>query len=211
MGGHFDPQTAGIAGDMLKTIHQESAARAEEVRPRFDDITFFDELRIDPFHRYLMEQYPGLTPEIQRLVDQLVNHRTCLTHGDYSPKNILIADDGDLILLDFEVAHWGNPVFDLAYCVGHLMLKGWALHREPESADLINQFLESYGLETDPLLPHLGLLLLARLDGKSTVDYVTDDMLRARIRSVAQSWICFAEDVPVMTFVNAALGVDELL
>ncbi len=211
MGGHFDPQTAVAAGAMLRTIHEESRRRAEAVRATFDDITFFEELRIDPFHRYLQDQFPGLRPEIEGLIEQLRTNRNCLTHGDYSPKNFLIADDGSLLLLDFEVAHWGNPVFDLAYCIGHLMLKGWALRREDEAAVLISRFLDAYGLETDPLIPHLGLMLMARLDGKSTVDYVTDQMLRARIRSIAQSWLGWTMDAPAIPFIEAALGVDDLL
>ena len=211
MGGHFNPQTAAAAGAMLRRIHGESAARAATVRPVLDDVTFFDELRIDPFHRYLQGQYPGLAPEIERLIEQLMSNRTCLTHGDYSPKNFLIDDDGSLILLDFEVAHWGNPVFDLAYCIGHLMLKGWVLRKEPEAASLIARFLEAYGLETDPLIPHLGLMLLARLDGKSTVDYVSDQMMKARIRSIAQTWIEWTFDAEPIPFIEAALGVDDVM
>ena len=211
MGGHFYPRTAERVGKMLRTIHEESRRRAVEVRPRFDDVTFFEELRIDPFHRYLQNQYPGMRPEIERLIEQLTTNRTCLTHGDYSPKNFLIADDGSLILLDFEVAHWGNPVFDLAYCIGHLMLKGWVLHREPEAVLLITRFLDAYGLETDPLIPHLGLMLLARLDGKSTVDYVSDQMMKARIRSIAQTWIEWTFDAQPIPFIEAALGVDDVM
>lgn len=211
MGGHFDPQTATAAGTMLRTIHEESRELEGAIRAVFHDITYFEELRIGPFHRYLQDQFPGLRGEIERLIEELMTNRTCLTHGDYSPKNFLIADNGSLILLDFEVAHWGNPVFDLAYCIGHLMLKGWALRKEPEAAILISRFLDAYGLETDPLIPHLGLMLLARLDGKSTVDYVTDPMLRARIRSIAQSWIGWSMDAEVIPFIEAALGVDDLL
>lgn len=211
VGGHFDPDTAAAAATLLRRIHEESEAQSDRIRPEFDDITFFDELRIDPFHRFLMQQYPGLAPDIEHLVEQLLTHRTCLTHGDYSPKNILVGDDGGLILLDFEVAHWGNPVFDLAYCIGHLMLKGWALRREVEATDLIVRFLSAYDRKTDPLLPHLGLMLLARLDGKSTIDYIADQMLRARIRSIAHSWIANIHDQEPMSFIYMALGVDDLL
>jgi Ser/Thr protein kinase RdoA (MazF antagonist) len=211
MGGHFDPETATAVGTMLRTMHEESVRKEAYIRPSFDDITYFEELRIDPFHRYLQQQYPGLTADIEQLIGQVSANRTCLTHGDYSPKNFLIADNGGLILLDFEVAHWGNPVFDLAYCIGHLMLKGWVLHKEPEAVELIARFLDAYGRQTDPLIPHLGLMLLARLDGKSTVDYVTDDMMRARIRSIAQSWIGWTLDAEPIPFIEAALGVDDLI
>lgn len=209
LSGTYHPREAKLAGAMLRSIHRESRSAEATVRPAFDDVTYFEELRIEPFHRFLIDRYPGLKPEIGRLIDRLLDGRTCLTHGDFSPKNILVTEDR-MILLDYEVAHWGNPVFDVAYCIGHLMLKGWAFGRQFEAADLIGAFLDAYGLETDPLLPHLGLMLLARLDGKSPVDYVTDDILRARIRSVAQSWLGIESSGDPLAYICTALGVDDL-
>ena len=45
----------------------------------------------------------------------------CLVHGDYAPKNILLGRDGAWIL-DAEVAHVGNPVFDLAFFLAFPLL-----------------------------------------------------------------------------------------
>ena len=211
MGGYFDAETATAVGAALKTMHTVSVAKAEEIRSTFEDQRFFRELRIDPFHRALMEQYPGLALDIESLIDQLQDNATCLVHGDYSPKNILVADDGNLILLDFEVAHWGNPVFDLSTCIAHLMLKGWATRKEVEAVELIEAFLKAYDGDTEELLPHVGLMLLARLDGKSPVNYINDELARARIRSIGQSWICWKHKVDPIPYIYTALGVSDLI
>lgn len=192
MQGQFDSELAARAGALMSRIHRQSALHEEEIRARFDDLAFFTELRLDPFHRYIGKQYPALAPSIDLLIRQLTEQRSCLVHGDFSPKNMLVAPDRRLILLDFEVAHWGNPLFDVSFCMAHLMLKGWALKQRQPSIRLIEGFLDSYVSEmfdVSELLPHLGLMLLARLDGKSTVDYVRDEHMKQRIRETAYIWL----------------------
>ena len=39
-----------------------------------------------------------------------------------SPKNILVGPDGP-IFLDAECAWYGDPAFDLAFCLNHMLLK----------------------------------------------------------------------------------------
>jgi len=187
--GSFQERTASNAGGLLSKIHERSQLISAADQSKFENIQYFEELRIEPFHKYLAVKYPELLSPIEILIKMLRNRRSCFTHGDYSPKNMLINPDNSIVLLDFEVAHWGNPVFDVAYCLGHLMLKSWAFDRRKDGARLISAFLESYVLETDPLLPHLGLTLLARLDGTSTVDYVVDLDLRSSIRDISTHWI----------------------
>ena len=194
MSGNMAIETARAAGRLLHMVHDRSRAQSAALRPDFGDLRYFYELRIDPFHRTLSDRHPSLAPAIAALIDELTNEGECLVHGDYSPKNILVmpdrgARDDALILLDYEVAHWGNPVFDQAYCCGHLMLKGWALDMKSEAAAMIDAFLAGYGGPCDGLLKHLGLMLLARIDGKSTVPYITDPWLKEMIRSVGSDWI----------------------
>ena len=106
----------------------------------------------------------------------------CLVHGDYSPKNVLVGDG--MWVIDFEVAHFGDPVFDVAYMLNHLLLK--LLHL-PGSAPALESsaacFWEAYASrvqdallpETQYLLGHVGALMVARVDGKSPVEYLTRD------------------------------------
>ncbi|MGH8940498.1 MAG: phosphotransferase, partial [Actinomycetes bacterium] len=98
----------------------------------------------------------------------------------FSPKNVLVGDS-DLWVIDFEVAHYGDPAFDLAFLLSHLLLK--AVHR-PVDAVLFGEcamtFGEAYrGCVPPPLRPewpyvlgHTGCLLLARVAGKSPAEYL---------------------------------------
>jgi thiamine kinase-like enzyme len=119
--------------------------------------------------------------------------RTVLVHGDYSPKNIL-ADGADLVILDFEVAHWGDPRFDIAFCISHLILK--AQRRSAATSSLaraIAGFVSGYRSQGPAVLDRacsqiIGCLLLARLEGASPVEYL-NDMDPPVVRSLAATMI----------------------
>jgi aminoglycoside phosphotransferase (APT) family kinase protein len=189
MSGVFNVSTAKSAAVLLGQIHSQSHKIEEEQKAEFSDQKYFNQLRIDPFHRFLIQKYPELSTDINKLIDELTQEKTCLVHGDFSPKNMLVQKNGEIVLIDFEVAHWGNPVFDLAYCLGHLMLKAWHLKKYEDLLSLIRAFLDSYKGKVSNLLPHLGLMLLARMDGKSPVNYIQDEDLKQIIRMVAIDWI----------------------
>ena len=66
--------------------------------------------------------------------ERLVTCRSVLVHGDFSPKNLLVSGDR-LVIIDCEVAWYGDPAFDLAFLLNHLCLK--ALYHAPaHGADL---------------------------------------------------------------------------
>ena len=100
-------------------------------------------------------------------------------HGDYSPKNIL-ADGSEVVVLDFEVAHWGDPRFDVGFCLSHLILK--TLRRQasrPAMTGLIDAFVAAYRAVCPPIIDQeltqiTACLMLARLHGASPVDYRAD-------------------------------------
>ena len=189
MQGIFNADTARSAAGILSQIHSQSYKIDDKIKAGFYDQKYFIQLRIDPFHRFLIQKYPELSAEINGLIEELTEQKTCLVHGDFSPKNMLVEKNGSIVLIDYEVAHWGNPVFDLAYCLGHLMLKAWHLKKPDEILELISVFLANYKGRVDNLLPHLGLMLLARMDGKSPVNYIQDENLKQIIRDTAINWI----------------------
>lgn len=191
MEGSFDSSVAFQAGRMLQHMHVKSGALSPEQIEVLQDLTFFKQLRIDPFHLHVAERYPELRHRIQLIVEELTTPslRSSLVHGDYSPKNILVAPGEPIVVLDFEVSHWGNPVFDVAFCLSHLLLKGWGLDRRQDAWKMIDSFLEGYDLNNTGLAAHTGILLLSRLDGKSPVDYVRNEALRRTIRETAFEWI----------------------
>jgi aminoglycoside phosphotransferase (APT) family kinase protein len=189
MQGVIHVETANSAASLLRQIHELSHKIDEKHQNDFKHQDYFIQLRIEAFHRFLIQKYPEIQADINHLIDELTLEKTCLVHGDFSPKNMLVKANGEIVLLDFEVAHWGNPVFDVAYCIGHLMLKAWHLNKTDELFNLIRSFLDIYGSGVKNLIPHLGLMLLARMDGKSPVNYILDPKLKNKIRLIGVDWI----------------------
>jgi 5-methylthioribose kinase len=187
-------------GQLLARLHAGSWQNAE-IAQQLDDRTFFDELRIDPYYRRLATQHPDLAPAIERLIDAVWQHRLCLVHGDFSPKNLLVWG-GEMMLIDFEVGHFGDPAFDLGFFLSHLVLKGVRSgpHGE-EYVRLATVFWTAYqhllrGTVRDEELAalerramfNLAGCLLARVDGKSPVDYLSPDQ-QDQVRRMARAWL----------------------
>ncbi|HLW78118.1 MAG TPA: phosphotransferase, partial [Terriglobia bacterium] len=172
-----------------------NASRADpSFRRRFRDRKVFDQLRIDPYYRTTAARHPDVRPAIEELIRRSLRIRQALVHGDYSPKNILVRG-GRIFLIDFEVVHWGDPTFDFGFLLNHLFLK--AFH-QPRFADVYfgaaREFwqatLTASGAYYDALeemtLRHLGALMLARIDGKSPVEYISDEATKERVRRTAK-------------------------
>ncbi len=200
MEGQADPKVAAELGTILGTIHAEAHGRPE-LRGTLADVSLFDELRIDPYYRTAARAHPAVAPEIEALIasmDRPPEQRT-LVLGDFSPKNILV-HRGGLILLDFECGHAGDAAFDLGFFLSHLLLKTIHLHhREPASRpryeELTLHFWSAYLERIDKgpwrardLVPrgirHTAACLLARVDGKSPVEYL-DEPERELVRGMA--------------------------
>lgn len=194
MAGKVNPGTARRVGELLRAIQQGSRGRAD-LRERFGDKTCFYQLRVSPYHEATGARHPDLQPYLERVRSELMGAEEVLVHGDYSPKNILVRDD-EIVLLDHEVVHYGHPAFDPAFCLNHLLLKSikFAPNRSAY-LDAARAFLKGYGEDIPGLSFHLGWLMLARMDGKSPVEYITTEEARAPIRAVARKLI--AESPPI--------------
>jgi 5-methylthioribose kinase len=165
----------------------------------FHNRTHFEQLRIDPYYRTTAIRQAG-DPEVQMALRELIADslkiRTSIVHGDFSPKNILV-HGRDIFLIDFEVVHWGDPSFDAGFLLNHLFLK--AFHK-PQFAQVyleaVREFwkalhaglgLGATGDFETMTIRHLGGLMLARIDGKSPVEYIRDEQTKERVRRVAKS------------------------
>ncbi|MTV37734.1 phosphotransferase family protein [Duganella radicis] len=195
MAGEVNPDTARAVGELLGRLHAASAddgALAEA----FDTGENFRALRLEPYLLATALRNPEVAPRLYHLALRTAGIRAALVHGDVSPKNILVGPAGP-VLLDAECAWYGDPAFDLAFCLSHLLLKCLA---RPEQLDaLIASFkalTEAY-FELADWEPRSGLearaaellpaLLLARVDGKSPVEYLTQEFQRLRVRTVASA------------------------
>lgn len=190
LAGDIDLSLARSAGDLLGTIHRQTRNDPELVA-RFGDKRMFHELRLDPYLRSVAAVHPSVNDIVSILIEGLLASNECLVHADFSPKNLLVTPENDLILVDHEVAHVGDPSFDIAFLLTHLTAK--ALHDRVHSGqlcDAMSAFLDSYGAAADwpeassrtPRL--LAAIMLARVDGKSPLEYLTATSA-ATIRSIA--------------------------
>lgn len=141
-------------------------------------------LRTDPFHRATANEVPGIGPELRDLADELEQARTCLVHGDFSPKNVLVSPSEALFgawMLDAEVAHVGNPALDVAYLSTHLACKGVARPEMATSLDGARRAFErayrrdSELVDIDRWDRHTGAILAARVRGVSRVTYLSPE------------------------------------
>jgi 5-methylthioribose kinase len=179
--GDGDPRVARTLGEILAAWH-DATFRREELSQSDSGTEVFDQLRIDPYYRTVARRRPELAEAVDGYIRRLVGTRVCLVHADYSPKNVLVGDG--LWVIDFEVAHVGDPAFDIAFMLNHLLLKRLHLARAGAEIDrCVTAFWDGYSggvpeaLTPDPqyVLGHVGCLMVARVDGKSPVEYLTAD------------------------------------
>ena len=195
--GDADRTHARAVGTLLGSIVSASWNHAE-ARRLFGDQTVFEQLRIDPYYRFTPARHPELKGYFDELIRKSQARRVSLVHGDWSPKNLLVASGenaGEMWAIDWEAAHFGDPSFDTAFLLNHLLLKSIALpHLRPQLADLAREFNEALGLALPPeadwmetaALEHLPALLLSRVDGKSPAEYL-DEPGRVHARKLAIS------------------------
>ncbi len=194
--GRAHSEFAAQLGRLLALIHR-STAHDPAVAAEFPTDAIFHSLRLEPYLQATARRHPDLASTFNRLVETTAASKHALVHGDVSPKNILVGPEGP-VLLDAECAWYGDPAFDLAFCLNHLLLK--CLWTPAASADFLHCFdalREAYleGVAWEPaevlearaatLLP---ALFLARVDGKSPVEYLTPAD-QDRVRRVARHLI----------------------
>jgi aminoglycoside phosphotransferase (APT) family kinase protein len=186
--------TAAAVARTLAHLHAASAGDplVEREFPTYDN---FHALRLEPYLLATARRHPDLEPRLRALADATGAARIALVHGDVSPKNILVGPRGP-VFLDAECAWYGDPAFDVAFCANHLLLK--CLARPASAGDYLGclaAYREAYragiGWESCDTLEAraaalLPALLLARVDGKSPVEYVTDERVKQLVRDFAR-------------------------
>jgi len=193
--GNVDPDHAAAIGDALGRIHAATAGDTA-IAARFATDDIFHAIRIEPYLLRTAESCPDIADRLTRLAAIIAKTRRVLVHGDVSPKNILIGAEGP-VFLDAECAWYGDSAFDLAFCLNHLLLKCiW----KPAHT---NAYLDSFDALAGGYLKHvtwepvadmesrtaalLPGLLLARIDGTSPVEYITEERDRQTVRRAARN------------------------
>lgn len=201
---------------LLGTVQRQAWLQREEVESVFADRGYFESLRLEPYFAYTATQVPEADRFLNALIEDIRARPTTLVHGDYSPKNVLV-HDGQLVLLDHEVIHWGDPAFDLGFGLTHLLSKAhhllllrdafrdaacfhWAVYRETVG-DL--PWMED--LEPRAVRATLGCML-GRVAGRSPLEYL-DEVERARQRAAV---LQLMSDPPPTVSALAARFAEEL-
>jgi aminoglycoside phosphotransferase (APT) family kinase protein len=179
--GNAQPGFASKLGAVLASIHSATAG-SEEIARRFANDAVFHSIRLEPYIEAVARVHDDLSDTLLALSRRTLETRKALVHGDISPKNILVGPEGPVIL-DAECAWYGDPAFDLAFCLNHLLLKClWTPSSRSDYGDCFDALAEAYlhGVDWEArtelegraalLLPALSL---ARVDGKSPVDYLS--------------------------------------
>uniref|UniRef100_UPI0035696B80 phosphotransferase family protein n=1 Tax=Halomonas sp. TaxID=1486246 RepID=UPI0035696B80 len=169
------------------------AGRAD-IASTFDNDATFHALRLEPYLEATAREHPDLAAPLFGLSRTVGATKKALVHGDISPKNILVGPDGPMIL-DAECAWYGDPSFDMAFCLNHLILK--SVHAPRFKPAFIGAFetMSTAYLEAVDWEPRTDIetriaalipaLTLARIDGKSPVEYLTRDQDKIRVRAFA--------------------------
>jgi 5-methylthioribose kinase len=193
-------ELAAACGRLLGRLHAASWQNTEIAAP-FADRSYFERLRLEPYYRQIARVHVDLAPAIERLIDSVWRNRRSLVHGDFSPKNLLVWP-GRVMLIDFEVGHYGDPAFDLGFFLTHLALKSvWAGERGGAYLEIADQFCQSYtaavrstigadewtALEQRAMW-NLAGCMLARVDGKSRVEYLSAGQQQP-VRKLSSEWL----------------------
>ena len=193
LAGRVDTDFAARVGKRIAQIHAATAGD-DDMAAQFPTDAIFHAIRLAPYLEAAAAAHRQLAPALMDLSRVTGATHAALVHGDVSPKNILAGPDGP-VFLDAECAWYGDPAFDLAFCLNHLLLKCLA---RPEAApgylECFDALAGAYGetVSNGPLADVearaarlLPGLFLARIDGKSPVEYITNEADREKVRRAA--------------------------
>jgi len=195
--GRIDLDFARRTGAALARIHAATAGKPDIAAAFANDAQFLA-LRLEPYLLFTAERHPDLAHAIRDEVARIASARIALMQGDISPKNILCGPHGP-VFLDAETACYGDPAFDLAFCLNHFLLKAvWHPQGTAEYARAFAAMKDAYLAGVTWEKPHaldqrtarlLPMLFLARVDGKSPVEYLTDEADKSFVRGAALQMI----------------------
>lgn len=167
-----------LLGTILSTWHRADYQPA--LGSALEDTSRLVDLRINPFYLDIARRWSEHSSRIDELVHELLSVKTTVVHGDFTPKNVLCLPDGNLWVVDTEVAHIGNPVLDTASMVAHLILKGFRYRNDEDTATYLHRarhgFLDLLAPTSRPasLAAHIGLFLAVRVAGRAQVSYLDE-------------------------------------
>lgn len=183
------PRDVAIATQLRGILDTWRAAPVDDARGTvLDDLTRVTDLRIDAFYLRMASRWPEFAESIEALADEL-REQQAMTHGDFTPKNVLCLDDG-VWVIDAEITHIGNPILDIASMTAHLLLKSLMHRADPAKAAVMAEVRRAFmspEFTGVPSLPrHVGVILGVRSVGVSPAPYL-DASTRALTSEAARN------------------------
>lgn len=194
LSGTVDMDIARRLGELLGSV-QAAAAEDPEIRESFVFKEHFDELRIDPYYRTAASRNRDVADMVLEEARRVYSGERTLVHGDYSPKSVLVNRSGarpHLWVFDMEVAHWGDPSFDTGFMLNHLFIKSVHLRQMRERfIGAAMEFWDAYKVSAgwdieEETVKELAVLMLARVDGKSPIEYLNNAAKGRALREIAK-------------------------
>uniref|UniRef100_UPI003D8BC2CA aminoglycoside phosphotransferase family protein n=1 Tax=Gordonia sp. B7-2 TaxID=3420932 RepID=UPI003D8BC2CA len=180
----------------------EILARAAEFRNYKLDLQYYSQsLRLDPTRAEI----------VRKSADAYRLKQHALVHGDLNTKNILVAANGSLGVIDFEQSHLGSPAYDLAFILSELVIfsRNFPIRKNAElSRDFVDCYLttinssDSFEFAVDATI-HLAVQILYRFNGPSApvwTGYVRRDVVQPTLNAALS--LLTIDPLPV----NQALG-----
>ena len=196
-------------GRILADVHN-AVDNLPELKSEFAERRFFEELRLEPYYQYTASQISAASRFLEELVADTRRNAFTLVHGDYSPKNVLVYRDR-LIILDFEVIHFGDPAFDLGFSLTHLLSKAHFMpSRRGDFLKMAREYWREYtrirretaqNQRESGVIRHTLACLLARVAGRSPLEYFDDSHRRRQKHIVLQ--LINREPASVPALINA--------
>jgi 5-methylthioribose kinase len=124
-----------------------------------------------------------LVTTIDAVYERYLTRQAALVHGDVQPANVLLAPGGPK-LLDAEIAHVGDPAFDVGQLLGHLLLPAAARGEPAAVAPALRKTWASYreasgpecAVRSEDVARYAGIELLRRTLGAARLPAVASDI-----------------------------------
>jgi 5-methylthioribose kinase len=198
---------------LMAAAHLAALKQADALRPQFESLEYFETQRLEPFYAYTASQVPAAADFIHALIDETRRTQLTLVHADFTPKNVLVLPDERLVLLDYEIVHWGDPAFDVGLALAHLIAK--TIKVEARRADyhtyavqFARRYLDHVGEAFGPLeariVRHALACVLARVRGRSPLEYFEEPQRADIAARVVQQLT--QPPITVDTLVTALVG-----
>lgn len=176
-------------GNLLGRIHSGGQQMQLEIEAAFQEYSFFESLRLEPYYLFTAQKLSEASLFMHDLCQATRTRRYTLVHGDYSPKNILV-HQGQLILLDYEVAHFGDGTFDVGFVLTHLLSKANHLPKYRSAlilgaidfwANYMEKVQKTWTAEKESgAVAHTIACLLARVHGQSPLEYLSQSQKKSQ-------------------------------